>query len=186
MSPPGLRAIFLRGVNVGGVTIKSAALRTCLESIAEIETATTILASGNAVVRTTLRPTPLRAAAEQALRRDFGYAAWVVVLDMAEIIELAERCPYALDDPSLHAYLTLASDPAALDAWQEVAVQLGQEHTRLSPVALAWTSPAGQSLTTPFAKAQTRQPLKQHAASVTTRNARTLTRVVTASAALGG
>lgn len=178
--PPDLMAVFLRGINVGGVSVKSAPLRACLESVAGVEAATTVLASGNAVVRTTLSPAPLRRAVEGALRAEFGYDAWVVILSLAEVADLADRCPYALDDPDLHAYLTLASDPAALDAWEQVATDLDQEHLRLSPVAFAWTCPTGQSLNVPFAKAQTRQPLRQHAPSVTTRNGRTLLRVLAA------
>lgn len=184
MSSDDLAAVFLRGVNIGGVTIKSAPLRACLESIDGVTAAKTVLASGNAVVRTSLTPPPLRASVEEALRAEFGYDAWVVALTVAEVADLADRCPYAMDDKSLHAYVTLASDPATLDLWERVAGDLNQEHTRLSPTAFAWTCPAGQSLKVPFAKAQTKQPLKEHAPSVTTRNGRTLLRVLAAAATI--
>lgn len=69
-----------------------------------------------------------------------------------------------------------------------LAVELDQEHTRLSPTALAWACPVGRSLDTPFARAQGRGRLPGSTGEtgpITTRNARTLARLQAAADKLG-
>lgn len=183
-----LAALLLRGVNVGGVTVRSAPLRACLESIEGVEQAATVLASGNAVVRTGLDPEPLRVAAEAAVERDLGAHVPLVVQTLAQVDDLVATLPYALDDERTHAYITLAQTADGLDPWVRLAVELDQEHTRLSPTALAWTCPVGRSLDTPFARAQGRGRLPGstgETAPITTRNARTLARLQAAADKLG-
>ncbi|WP_018155084.1 DUF1697 domain-containing protein [Demetria terragena] len=175
-----LQVILLRGVNVGGYQVKSARLTACLKGIPDVTAVKTVLASGNAVVRTPHESAELQTLVESALREEFDHDAKVVVLSLAEVTDLADRCPYPFDDRAMHAYLTLASDPTALDAWEQAARELAQEHRRLSPEALAWTCPVGDSLGTPFAKAQSKQPLKRYTSAVTTRNGRTLIRILAA------
>lgn len=177
-------AVFLRGVNVNGITVRSAPLRACLLAVPGIDAAATVLASGNAVVRTDLNDSALKTAVEDALRSAFGYDAWVVVLPLAQVEQLREACPYPDDDPAVHAYLTLCADAAAADALESAAAQVpGSTLVRLSPVALAWQAPVGASTDGPLAKIVARAAFRR---TTTTRNARTLTRVIAAAATLTG
>nr|MBA2373710.1 DUF1697 domain-containing protein [Chloroflexota bacterium] len=107
-------AIFLRGVNVGGITIKMADLRTTLEAL-PIANVRTILASGNVLADSDLSAPKLKETVEAALRKRFGYDAWVIVLTTDRVAALVEACPYPADDAAMHTYITLASDASALD-----------------------------------------------------------------------
>lgn len=178
-------AVFLRGVNVGGITLKMADLRATLGAL-PVTGVKTLLASGNAVLSAEADRDELKDLIEGALRTAFGYDAWVVVLSRDEIASLVTSCPYPADDPDLHAYITLTSDPTALDGLLDTARALagagsgaagtldGAEHTRLSPLALAWQCPRGATLEAPLSKATAKSAFK---ATTTTRNLRTLLKV---------
>lgn len=170
-------AILLRGVNVGGITVRSAPLKAALLGIDGVENAKTVLASGNVMVETTLEPAALKSAAESALRDAFGYEAWVVVMSREHVAELVEACPYPADDDEVQSYVTLASQPAALDEVEAEAATLqpAVAHTRLASDALAWTAPAGGTTTSPLSTLLTRTRFKQ---TTTTRNIRTLARLL--------
>jgi uncharacterized protein (DUF1697 family) len=176
-------AVFLRGINVGGINIKMAVLKEALESRPFSETKT-LLASGNVVLASDLDPAAVKAEFEACLREAFGYDAWVVVLKAARVAELVAACPYPADDASTHTYLTLASDPQALAELYEAGTDLaGAELTRLGPEALAWLAPAGGTLDSPFSKLSSKPKYK---ASTTTRNLRTMIKVRDAAAGLLG
>lgn len=185
-------ALFLRGVNVGGVTIRKDPLQACLGGLAGVDAVRVVQATGNAVVRMTGpqrgKPAPaveaLVRAVAKALRESFGYRAEVIHVPAPRLSEVVDACPYRGDDPDLHCYVTLSNDPEALDAWASAAGELDQPHRRLTDQALAWTCPTGQSLTIPFAKAQTRAPLSGCKDLVTTRNLRTLIAVRAAASSI--
>lgn len=165
-------AVFLRGVNVGGINLKMAELRTALETLG-LTDVKTLLASGNFVTVSDATPSALKSSVEGCLRRTFGYEAWVVVLTAHQLTDIIRACPYPADDPQTHSYLTLSCDPFALDALEEA----GREETelsRLSPEALAWLAPAGGTTESPFSKLCAKAKYKS---TTTTRNLRTLVKV---------
>ncbi|MBT1003213.1 DUF1697 domain-containing protein [Paenarthrobacter sp. DKR-5] len=178
-------AVFLRGINVGGVNIKMADLRTALADL-PFEGVKTLLASGNVVCSAELSVQEVKRLAESRLRERFGYDAWVVVFTGARLAELIDICPYPADDGAVHTYVTLGSEPAVLDelastaaqdpALQDASVGL----TRLGPEAVAWLAPVGGTLESPFSKLSSKPKYK---ASTTTRNLRTLLKVRDAAAA---
>lgn len=174
-------AVFLRGINVGGITIKMADLTSALEDypFAKVKT---LLASGNVVLQSDLNATEVKEHFETCLRKNFGYDAWVVVLTATRVAELVEACPYPADDKSTHSYITLASDTAMLDELYSAGSAIGTvEQTRLGPEASAWLAPAGGTLDSPFSKLTAKARYKS---STTTRNLRTLIKVRDAAAAL--
>jgi uncharacterized protein (DUF1697 family) len=167
-------AVFLRGINVGGINIKMADLKEALKS-RPFSGVKTLLASGNVVVASELPPAGVKAEFEACLRETFGYDAWVVVLTAERVAELVAACPYPADDASTHTYLTLASDPQPLAELYDAGTGLdGAELTRLGPEALAWLAPAGGTLESPFSKLSSKPKYK---ASTTTRNLRTMIKV---------
>jgi uncharacterized protein (DUF1697 family) len=166
-------AVFLRGVNVAGITIRMADLRDALSGLA-ITGVKTLLASGNAVLTSDLSREELKAQVEDALRRAFGYDAWVVVLTRTEVESLVRDCPYPPDNADVHSYITLSSSPDALDELWEATSEAGTERTRLAPYATAWLSPKGATLVSAMSKATARPRFK---AATTTRNLRTLIKV---------
>lgn len=177
--------VLLRGVNVNGITVRSADLRACLLAVDGIEEVRTVLASGNAVVRTGMPLPRLKADVEQALRDRFGYDAWTVVLDADELRAIAGACELPDDDPDTHAYVTFASAPDALtQALDDVAGLPGADRVRrLGDAAVEWPAAKGTSTQGPVAKVFAKARYK---ASTTTRNARTIAKILTTADALGG
>lgn len=174
-------AVFLRGVNVGGVTIRMADLKEALKS-RPFTAVKTLLASGNVVLASDLGRDRVKKEFEDCLREAFGYDAWVVVLPAERVGELVAACPYPADDAATHTYLTLGSDAAVLAELYEAGRALGgAELTRLGPEALAWLAPAGGTLDSPFSKLSAKP---KYRASTTTRNLRTMLKVRDAGALL--
>lgn len=169
-------AILLRGINVGGITVKMADLRSVLEGLG-LADVRTLLASGNAVVTSGWDLAELKLRIEQALREAFGYEAWVIVLPVSRVAELAAAVPYPADDSAVHAYVTFSSDPAALDGLYAVGAAAGAEQVRLGPEAVAWTAQKGSTLDSPLSKA-TANP--RYKSATTTRNLRTLNKIAAA------
>ena len=106
-------AVFLRGINVGGINIKMADLKSALKS-RPFSGVVTLLASGNVVLASELDPAHVKQEFEACLRETFGYDAWVVVLTAARVAALVEACPYPADDEATHTYLKISSDEAVL------------------------------------------------------------------------
>jgi uncharacterized protein (DUF1697 family) len=174
-------AVFLRGINVGGINIKMAALKEALKS-RPFSGVQTLLASGNVVLASGLDPAGVKAEVEACLRETFSYDAWVVVLPVARVAELVAACPYPADDATTHTYLTLASDPDVLAELYEAGRPLDStELTLLGPEAMAWLAPVGGTLDSPFSKLSARPKYK---AATTTRNLRTMIKVRDAAASL--
>ncbi|MDE8670720.1 DUF1697 domain-containing protein [Pseudarthrobacter sp. H3Y2-7] len=174
-------AVFLRGVNVGGINIKMADLKDALAS-AGFTGVKTLLASGNVVLASPDTPSAVKEQVEKCLRETFGYDAWVVVLTAQRVAELVASCPYPEDDKATHTYITLSSDTARLDELDVAGAALdGTEQKRLGPEALAWLAPVGGTLDSPFSKISAKAKFKS---STTTRNLRTLIKVRDAAAAL--
>ena len=177
----GSFAVFLRGINVGGINIKMADLRDALKNCGFTD-AKTLLASGNVVLSSSLDAAAVKRECEKCLRAAFGYEAWVVVLDGARVAELVDACPYPEDDKATHTYITISSDPAVLDELAAAGSALeSQDQQRLAPEALAWLAPVGGTLDSPFSKISAKAKFK---AATTTRNLRTLIKVRDAARAL--
>jgi uncharacterized protein (DUF1697 family) len=177
----GSYAVFLRGINVGGINIKMADLRDALKNCGFAD-AKTLLASGNVVLSSSLDAAAVKRGCEQCLRAAFGYEAWVVVMDAGRVAGLVDACPYPEDDRSTHTYITLSSDTAVLDELEAAGAALGgHDQQRLGPEALAWLAPAGGTLESPFSKISAKSKFK---AATTTRNLRTLIKIRDAAAAL--
>lgn len=177
----GSYAVFLRGINVGGINIKMADLRDALRECG-FDDAKTLLASGNVVLSSSLDAAGVKRDCEKCLRAAFGYEAWVVVVEAGRVAELVDACPYPENDKSTHTYITISSDNAVLDELEAAGAALeGQDQKRLGNEALAWLAPVGGTLDSPFSKISSKSKFK---AATTTRNLRTLIKVRDAAAAL--
>ena len=177
----GSYAVFLRGINVGGINIKMADLRKALVERGYPDVRT-LLASGNVVLSSTSAAADVKKDIEECLRKAFGYDAWVVVLAAGRVAQLVAVCPYPEDDKSTHTYVTVSSEPAALDDLMAAAADLPESsRQRLAPEAVAWLAPAGGTLDSPFSKLTAKPKFKS---ATTTRNLRTLIKVRDAVAVL--
>lgn len=182
----------LRGVNVNGITVKSAELRTAFEEMG-LPGARTVLASGNVLFSTDLaEETQAPKAAgqpdgasvmqaltlriERGLGAQFGYDAHIVLLSRTRVAAAITQYPF-VEDTEHHAYVVFSSDEAGLQAMAgpEAGADVADEQIALGDGCLYWRCPKGRSTDTPFAK---RAGSARFRATTTTRNLNTLRKLV--------
>jgi uncharacterized protein (DUF1697 family) len=165
-------ALLLRGVNVGGVTVRSADLRSALTD-AGLGDVATVLASGNAVV--TAESAGLAAtAAETALEARYGRRIRVLGMAIDELREVVDAYPHGEDDDHT-PYVVFELDAGVVTELAALEPGEGEAIARGDGV-VHWSNPKGTTLTSPFAKALERTAKDR----VTTRNLRTLRKVLAA------
>lgn len=170
--------LLLRGVNVGGVTVRSADLRACLED-AGLTRVRTVLASGNAVLDAGDDLDATRRRVERALQERFGAPVRTVLLPQDELADRAAAFPFAPRE-GWHDDVTFVLDPELLAGLAAGVDALGLD-PRTDPVSVGegvvyWQVEKGSSLVAPFARLVARTPFT---AGTTTRNLRTVRRLTT-------
>ncbi len=169
-------AAFLRGVNVGGVTLKMADVAAALTD-AGFDNVRTILASGNVLLDADGTRASVRTKAEAALRDAFGYEAWVLVYDLDTVRTIAADYPFSPEVEGHHSYVTFVSDPAVLDELAALADDAGpDEKIARGDGVLYWQVPKSSTLDSSIGKTMGK---KRYKSSTTTRNLRTLAKVLT-------
>jgi uncharacterized protein (DUF1697 family) len=114
----------LRGVNVGGITIKSAELGELFRSLG-FDAVRTVLASGNVVFETDeTDASGLKRHIERALRERFGYDAWIVLVTGEKLAEIVDAFPFDAEREGWHPYVLFASDPEHLAELVAMAPEL--------------------------------------------------------------
>ena len=168
-------AAFLRGVNVGGVNMKMADVAAALTD-AGFTDVKTILASGNVVLDSGVTAAKVRTKAEGALRDAFGYEAWVLVYDLETVRTVAEDYPFEAEVDGYQSYVTFVSDSAVLDELAALADDAGpDEKIAAGDGVLYWQVPKNSTLDSTIGKTMGK---KRYKSSTTTRNLRTLAKVL--------
>ncbi|WP_422745470.1 DUF1697 domain-containing protein [Mycobacterium sp. WMMD1722] len=168
-------AAFLRGVNVGGVTLKMADVATALQD-AGFEAVKTILASGNVVLQSSAGTETVRTAAERALRERFGYEAWVLVYDIDTVAAICAAYPFEWEVEGHHSYVTFVTDDAVLDELAALAADAPpEEKIERGQGVIYWQVPKSGTLKTTIGATMGK---KRYKSSTTTRNLRTLDKVL--------
>lgn len=170
-------ALFLRGVNVGGVNLKMAEVAAALTA-AGFSEVRTLLATGNVLVDSPANPAKVRASAEAALRERFGYPAWVLVYDIETLRDIVAAYPFEPEVPGLQSYVTFVADDAALTELAELAANTDEKVT-VGEGVIYWQIPKGDTLTSTVGKTMGN---KRYKSATTTRNLRTLSKVLEADA----
>ncbi|MBN9636532.1 MAG: DUF1697 domain-containing protein [Actinobacteria bacterium] len=168
-------AAFLRGVNVGGVNLKMAEVAAAFRQ-AGFEDVKTLLASGNVVLSSSAKASTVRAKAEAALRESFGYDAWVLVYPGDELRTISADFPFEREVDGHHSYVTFVSDPDVLDELAGLIPTSGETIQRGHGV-LYWQVARGSTLDSPLSKTMAK---KRYKSSTTTRNLRTVEKVLAA------
>ena len=175
-------AVFLRGVNVAGITVRMAPLRDCLADLG-LERIATYQQSGNATFTSGEPPRVLRPMIEEALTSTFSYAAHVLLYPMAELRTIVDGCPFPVTD-GFHRYVVLcdsvgianelieAAAPSAEGAGSDPVVR---ERVAPGERAVYWLCPRGSTLSTPFARIIGR---RKYRAVTTNRNLNTVEKMV--------
>lgn len=169
-------AVLLRGVNVGGVTIRMAELRELLER-AGFGEVRTLLASGNVLLSSDEGAAAVKATVEGLLRERFGYEAWVLVYDLAQLQDIAGGYPWPRRDDTHHPYVLFSEDGASA---AELAATDGldpdEERVQLGPHGvLYWEVLRSRTVDSVIGKASARARYKP---TTTTRNLRTVEKLL--------
>jgi uncharacterized protein (DUF1697 family) len=171
-------AAFLRGVNVGGVNLKMADVADALTDAGFAEVRT-ILATGNIILESRAGADSVRTKAEAALRKRFGYDAWVLVYPIETVQTIVDAYPFEPDLDGYQSYVTFVSDTDVLDELAELASHAGADEkiTRGPDSAgvIYWQVLKNHTLDSTIGKTMGK---KRYKSSTTTRNLRTLAKVL--------
>ncbi len=171
-------AAFLRGVNVGGVNLKMAEVATALTD-AGLADVRTVLATGNVRLESADGADAVRATAEKALRKQFGYDAWVLVYPIKKVQSIVDGYPFEAEVDGYQSYVTFVSETdvldelASLDAGAEEKIERGPK----SAGVIYWQVAKNHTLDSAIGKTMGK---KKYKSSTTTRNLRTLVKVLAA------
>jgi uncharacterized protein (DUF1697 family) len=171
----------LRGVNVGGITIRNAELIALFQDVLGLKEVRTFLASGNVRFETDAsgsRRGEVKDSVEAALRERFRYDAWIVLVTVVELGRAIEKFPFDEADPTRQPWVIFCVDPATRDELLAAAASLDPsvDPVAAGPGVVYWNPVKGTTTDTPFAKILARAT---YTARTTTRNLRTLGRIVT-------
>ena len=169
-------ALFLRGINVGGVKISSSELKETLENLGLTEVKV-YLATGNAAVSSTDLGTDLLARCELALSQRFSYEAHVLGFPLSELESLVANWPFGEAQPEVHRYAVLTATP---QVQTELLVQAQKVASEVEKFArgervVYWEVPKGLTLDSPFGKLLAKTLFRS---STTTRNMNTLEKML--------
>ncbi|WP_102144722.1 DUF1697 domain-containing protein [Mycobacterium hubeiense] len=168
-------AAFLRGVNVGGVNLKMADVAAAFEK-AGFTNVKTILASGNVLLDSRDGVDAVRKKAEKALRDEFGYDAWVLAYDLDTVHSISENYPFEREVDGHHSYVTFVTDENVLDELAALAEETGpDEKIQRGEGVIYWQIPRAATLDSTMGKTMGK---KRYKSSTTTRNLRTLDKVL--------
>ena len=161
----------LRGVNVNGITVRSADLAQLFRDLG-FGAVRTVLASGNVRFETAdgdAARAELKTRIEAGLSERFGYEAWIVLIPHDDLAGIVDAYPFA-EDPEHHAYVVFASTDEArtelLDGAPADGLGAGEQVTDGGEVVY-WCCPRGASTGTAFSKQAAKSRFK---ATTTTRN----------------
>jgi uncharacterized protein (DUF1697 family) len=166
-------AAFLRGVNVGGVNLKMAEVAATLTD-AGFANVRTILASGNVLLESSSGVAAVRKKAEAALRERFGYDAWVLAYDIDAVRAIDEAYPFEREVDGYQSYVTFVTDATVLD--ELAGLKAGpKEKIGRGKGVIYWQVPKGSTLDSTIGQTMGK---KRYKSSTTTRNLRTLAKVL--------
>jgi len=168
----------LRGVNVNGITIKSADLAALFRGLG-FQDVRTVLASGNVVFSaedtSDTADSSLKTSIEQALRDRFGYDAWIVLVPHDGLAALVDAFPFERSEDR-HDYVVFGSDDTALDdLLADLDLDDSVERVARGDGVVYWSCPKGSSTDTVFAKRAGAARFKR---TTTTRNTNTLRKLL--------
>lgn len=168
-------AMFLRGVNVGGIRVPMADLKVCLSqlSLARVKT---YLQTGNVTFESEKTAAVLKPAIEKALGECFSYQAFVHILPLAALSALLAHCPFQ-NDPGSHRYVVFCDSEEVV---RELAARRRDLDFHIEDISagdgvIYWRVPIGSSTDTAFSKVIAQPKYKP---LITNRNFNTLKKML--------
>ena len=169
-------AVLLRGVNVGGIKVTMAELRTAFAD-AGLANVTTLLASGNVLLDSEASEEAVKDTCERVLGDTFGYQAWVLVYTTEQIREIVDAYPFERVDDLKHPYVIFSHDGVSTSELAEIAdLEPSLEQVAPGPHnVLYWQVDRGSTLDSKIGKASAKSRYKS---TTTTRNLRTVEKLL--------
>ncbi|MGJ9403930.1 DUF1697 domain-containing protein [Arthrobacter sp. KK5.5] len=171
-------AVFLRGVNVGGIRIAMPDLRRVLTD-AGFHNVSTLRATGNVVLDASMPDaSTVKKDVEAALRTGLDYDAWVIVKTPGQVAEIVDGYPFTAPDDGVarHAYAILTTSAETVrEAVAACPEPSPEERFKGVGDVLYWEVPRGNTLDSKLARQLGRVRYKPLA---TTRNLNTMRKVL--------
>lgn len=168
--------ILLRGINVGGRTIKMEELKKCFEQ-AGYQKVATVLQTGNVILESSGKgEEKLQKEAESLLTKTFGYPAKVLVISPEYLGSVIKQYPFSNYGTDYHRYAYFTEKGSE----QEIIKQAGALDKQTEEVAagkgvLYWRVLKGHTLDSTFGK-YTAKAAARH--FLTNRNLNTLEKIL--------
>lgn len=162
----------LRGVNVGGVTIRNLDLVTVFTDLG-FGAVRPVLASGNVVFESSEPVDTARSRIEAALSARFGYEAWVHVIEADRLHALVDAYPFT-EGAERHAYVVFTLSDEARDLILSLSLDPALESVAPGDGCVYWTVEKGSTLTSTVGRACAPTRFRS---VLTTRNMNTLRRL---------
>lgn len=168
-------AVFLRGINVGGIKVPMKNLRECLEKLG-LRNVKTYLQTGNVTFNSDKSAPKLKQKIETALTRTFSYQAYVLIYNRSQLQQIIDGYPI-IGDESTHRYALLCKDPVIIKELvsQNKSLDPGVEKIAAGKLALYWQVKKGMTTDSAFGKLSAKPKYKS---LTTTRNLNTLEKML--------
>lgn len=166
---------FLRGINVGGRTIKIAELRSYFEEAGYGEV-TTVLQTGNVIFGSTERLPALKRTIEAGLSARFNYSAHVQIYPVTKLKRIVDASPFEGGNPATHSYVIFFEKGLEKQLVEEASgVDPNSENIEIGDGVIYWRVLKGSTLQSDFAQYLTKARYKSFH---TSRNINTLRKIV--------
>lgn len=168
-------ALFLRGINVGGIRVPMADLRETLAALS-LDEIKTYAQTGNVVFTSSLSAAELKPLIERALSERFHYDAFVLLFPFDALQTIVDGWPFA-PKPNEHRYIIFCDNQNVVNELTANRHLLDRELEDIAAGQLVvyWRVPIGRSTDTTFAKIAAKPANKP---LTTTRNSNTLEKML--------
>jgi uncharacterized protein (DUF1697 family) len=166
---------FLRGINVGGRTIKMAELRAYFEE-SSYDEVSTVLQTGNVIFRSHEGPPGLKRTIESGLSARFNYEAHVQIYSVTRLKRIVDASPFQGGDPATHSYVIFFEKGLEEKLADEVSgLDRKTERVEIGDGVIYWKVLKGSTLRSDVAQYLTKARYKSFH---TSRNINTLRKIV--------
>ncbi|MDR1015448.1 MAG: DUF1697 domain-containing protein [Coriobacteriales bacterium] len=165
---------FLRGVNIGGKTMRMAEACDALQA-AGLTGAVPVLATGNLVFESDMPQGELRGSLEQALSERFGDTVSLFVKSAEEVVSMLASAPFE-ENAELHTYALICEpgfEATLRDEFDKVTPSEG-EAAKVSNGVFYWQCRKGATLDSGFSGVLGRKSMRD---KFTSRNIRTVAKI---------
>jgi len=168
-------AMFLRGINVGGIRVPMEELRVTLEGVG-LNDVKTYLQTGNILFTTKRNLKTLEPVITKVLSDRFRYEAHALLLSHDVLQPIVAAYPFETPADK-HRYVVFCRSAAIVKDLTSAAEDLerNSEQVAAGPNVIYWEAPKGQSTDTPFSKLLAKPRYKT---TTTTRNLNTLEKMI--------